>query len=81
MKNEHPDKQLAGALGRIPSGIFVLTVGRDNVETGMLASWVQQCSFQPPLLSVAIQPGRDIANLLGLAPPSRSTFWKTPRPT
>jgi flavin reductase (DIM6/NTAB) family NADH-FMN oxidoreductase RutF len=26
----------------------------------MLVSWVQQCSFEPPLLSVALQRGRDI---------------------
>ena len=30
----------------------------------MLASWVQQCSFEPPLLSAAIQRGRLIANWL-----------------
>jgi len=55
---------LAAALGRIPSGLFVLTVQRGAIETGMLASWVQQCSFTPPLISVAIQRGRDIADLL-----------------
>ncbi len=30
----------------------------------MLASWVQQCSFKPPLLTFCVQPGRDIAVLL-----------------
>ncbi len=59
-------KELAGALGRIPSGLFILTLQRGELETGMLASWVQQCSFNPPRLSLAIQPGRDIANLLTL---------------
>ena len=60
-----PDqKPLAAALGRIPSGLFVLTLQRDAVETGMLASWVQQCSFTPPGISLAIQPGRDIAGYL-----------------
>jgi flavin reductase (DIM6/NTAB) family NADH-FMN oxidoreductase RutF len=57
-------KQLAAALGRIPSGIFVLTLQSGEVETGMLASWVQQCSFTPPGISLAIQPGRAIAGLL-----------------
>lgn len=64
MKSDNPDKHLAIALGRIPSGIFVLTVSRGDIETGMLASFVQQCSFEPPQLTVAIQPGRDIAGLL-----------------
>jgi flavin reductase (DIM6/NTAB) family NADH-FMN oxidoreductase RutF len=57
-------KQLAAALGRIPSGLFILTLRRDEIETGMLASWVQQCSFSPPAISLSIQPGREIAGLL-----------------
>ena len=40
-----PSKPLAAALGKVPSGLFILTVGRGQAETGMLASWVQQCSF------------------------------------
>ena len=55
---------MAAALGRIPSGLFVLTLARGDIETGMLASWVQQCSFQPPLISLSINPKRDIAGLL-----------------
>jgi flavin reductase (DIM6/NTAB) family NADH-FMN oxidoreductase RutF len=55
---------MAAALGRIPSGLFVLTARRGNGETGMLASWVQQCSFDPPQVSVAMQRGRDIGTWL-----------------
>jgi flavin reductase (DIM6/NTAB) family NADH-FMN oxidoreductase RutF len=55
---------MAAAVGRIPSGLFVLTVQRGDIETGMLASWVQQCSFNPPLISLAINPKRDVAGLL-----------------
>ena len=69
MKNNDPDKQLAAALGRIASGIFVLTLKRDAVETGMLASWVQQCSFHPPRISVAINPGAPLASLAGWTDP------------
>jgi flavin reductase (DIM6/NTAB) family NADH-FMN oxidoreductase RutF len=64
MKPDDPHRQLAAALGRIPSGLFVLTCARDGVETGMLASWVQQCSFEPPQLSLAIRPEREIVSLL-----------------
>src|SRR5215210_787249 len=64
MKADDPQRQLAAALGRIPSGLFILTVARDGIETGMLASWVQQCSFDPPQLTVAVQRGREIATLL-----------------
>jgi flavin reductase (DIM6/NTAB) family NADH-FMN oxidoreductase RutF len=64
MKTDDAHKQLAGALGRIPSGVFIVTVARDGVETGMLASWVQQAAFQPPLITFAVQRGRPLLDLL-----------------
>ena len=57
-----PDS-LAAALGRIPSGLFVLTVRHGGRELGMLASWVQQCSFEPPQISLAINKERDVLEL------------------
>jgi flavin reductase (DIM6/NTAB) family NADH-FMN oxidoreductase RutF len=65
MKADDPQRPLASALGRVPSGLFILTLARDNLETGMLASWVQQCSFDPPQVSVAIRRDREITTLLG----------------
>src|SRR5262245_64122893 len=64
MKPADADKHLAAALGRVPSGLFILTYANGKVETGLLASWVQQCSFQPPRISVAVKPSREIAALL-----------------
>jgi flavin reductase (DIM6/NTAB) family NADH-FMN oxidoreductase RutF len=64
MQTTDPHKSLGAALGRIPSGLFILTASADGIETGMLASWVQQCSFQPPLITFAVQPGRPFATLL-----------------
>ena len=58
-----PDSALA-ALGRIPSGLFVLTLRHGGRETGMLASWVQQCSFDPPQISAAIRKGRYVLDWL-----------------
>ncbi|MFO0965698.1 MAG: flavin reductase family protein [Gemmataceae bacterium] len=58
------DKQLGAALGRIPSGLFILTVRNGQTETGLLASFVQQCSFDPPMVSIAIQPKRPVVSLL-----------------
>lgn len=57
-------KPWAAALGRIPSGLFVVTARREALETGMLASWVQQCSFDPPLISVALRRGRTMESWL-----------------
>ena len=64
MQTADPHKSLGSALGRIPSGIFILTVAGDGVETGMLASWVQQCSFKPPLITFVVGRGRPIGSLL-----------------
>ncbi len=61
---DDPQKQLAAALGRIPSGLFIITAAGEAGEMGMLASWVQQCSFRPPLVTLALQPGRPFAQLL-----------------
>jgi flavin reductase (DIM6/NTAB) family NADH-FMN oxidoreductase RutF len=54
----------AGALGRIPSGLFIVTARRGEDETGMLASWVQQCSFDPPQVSLAVAHGRPVNDWL-----------------
>ena len=64
MHTTDPHKSLAAALGRIASGLFILTARRGEAATGMLASWVQQCSFQPPLVSVAVQGERAIGTWL-----------------
>ncbi len=53
-------KGLAGALGRVPSGLFILTVRHGADETGMLVSWVQQCSFEPPQVSFCVRGDRDV---------------------
>lgn len=51
---------LAHALGRIPSGLFILTTGRGDDATGMLASFVQQAGFSPPVVTVALGKERSI---------------------
>lgn len=57
-------KSLAAALGRVPSGLFVLTARHGDAETGMLASWVQQCAFEPPQVSVAVRRERPVLDWL-----------------
>jgi flavin reductase (DIM6/NTAB) family NADH-FMN oxidoreductase RutF len=56
----HVDKDQVGpVLGRIPSGLTILTAqSPDGDQTGMLASWVQQASFEPPALTVAVNTKR-----------------------
>jgi flavin reductase (DIM6/NTAB) family NADH-FMN oxidoreductase RutF len=59
------DVQTLGmALGKVPSGLFILTAREGDRETGMLASWVQQCSFDPPQVSVCLHRDRDVIGWL-----------------
>ena len=51
---------IAGALGKIPSGLFVVSWRDDNRDRGMLASWVMQAGFEPPMITVAIGTSRDL---------------------
>jgi flavin reductase (DIM6/NTAB) family NADH-FMN oxidoreductase RutF len=56
----------ATAVGHIPSGLFIVTVQDQdkNLIDGYLASWVQQISFSPLLVSLAIKPGRPAYDLI-----------------
>jgi flavin reductase (DIM6/NTAB) family NADH-FMN oxidoreductase RutF len=50
---------LAPVLGRVPSGVFILIAGNSaGAQTGMLASWIQQASFEPPQVTVAVNRSR-----------------------
>ncbi len=56
-RSEQDIKRAAG-VGHIPSGLFVVTTHEDGVSDGYLASWVQQVSFSPLLVSLAINESR-----------------------
>jgi flavin reductase (DIM6/NTAB) family NADH-FMN oxidoreductase RutF len=55
---------ISRALSRLPSGLFVLTAGRGDSATGMLASFAQQVGFEPPTVIVALKKGRPIEALV-----------------
>ncbi|MFM7137142.1 MAG: flavin reductase family protein [Planctomycetota bacterium] len=59
----------ATALGRIPSGLFVVTWRAANADRGMLASWVMQAGFEPPLVSVAVGTARDLLGAIRAGTP------------
>lgn len=58
--NRRADMALGAALGRLPSGIFILTTRLGPTATGMLSSWVQQAAFEPPMLTAAVAKGRPV---------------------
>ena len=56
-------------LGRIPSGVAVVTAGNGaGQETGMLASWVQQASFDQPMITLAVNRKRYLNDWLAQQP-------------
>ncbi|MGE3609844.1 MAG: flavin reductase family protein [Bacteriovoracaceae bacterium] len=55
----------ATAVGHIPSGLFIVTVkDSSGIVDGYLASWIQQVSFNPLMVSLAIRPGRPAYDLI-----------------
>ena len=53
MKNEWQD-----VLDRFHYGIYLITVSSPEGHNGMIASWVTQCSHEPPLVAMAIRKNR-----------------------
>ena len=56
--------QLGKALGKIASGLYILTARRDGAPLGMLCSFVEQAGFEPPMVSVAVGLGRPVTAAL-----------------
>jgi len=58
------DNDLEKALGRLSSGLYILTTHQGNLSSAMLASWVAQASFKPLGVTVAVARDRAIESLL-----------------
>lgn len=65
--DEKVKEKIGKALGRIPSGLAILTTQQNENKGAMLASWFQQCSFEPPMVSVAMKKGRAAEGVLQAA--------------
>ncbi|TVQ07497.1 MAG: MBL fold metallo-hydrolase [Leptolyngbya sp. DLM2.Bin27] len=58
------DADLEKALGRISSGLYIITAQKGQLSSAMLASWVAQASFQPLGFTVAVAKDRAIESLM-----------------
>lgn len=47
-------------LGRVASGLYIVTCAGASQNHGFLASWIVQAGFKPPAVSVAIKQDRPI---------------------
>lgn len=52
------EKDWQNVLDRFTYGIYLVSVAADGMYNGMIASWVTQCSFEPPMVMVAIRKDR-----------------------
>lgn len=53
------DKEaIAPALGKLVSGLYIISLKNGDQEAGFLASWVQQAGFEPPMITVAFNKQR-----------------------
>lgn len=61
---------IAPVLGQIPSGVFILIAGDGSGRTtGLLASWIQQASFDPPQVTIAVNKSRYLNDWLKAGSP------------
>ncbi len=58
------NKELLNYLASMTYGIYVLTTRHAETLNGMIASWVSQVSYAPPLIMVAVHPDRYSHDLL-----------------
>lgn len=49
---------LAQALGRVPTGLYVVSTSTSDGPIGFVGSFVQQVGFEPPTMCVAVGSGR-----------------------
>jgi 3-hydroxy-9,10-secoandrosta-1,3,5(10)-triene-9,17-dione monooxygenase reductase component len=59
---EDVKRQIGRAIGRVPSGVFILTAQHNDQPVAMMASWVQQAAFEPPVVTVAVAKQRPITD-------------------
>jgi flavin reductase (DIM6/NTAB) family NADH-FMN oxidoreductase RutF len=52
------EKAWQEVLDRFHYGIYLVTLAADGTYNGMIASWVSQCSHNPPLIALAIRKNR-----------------------
>lgn len=65
MSVEQANKEALGqAIGRLSSGVYILTLLADAEKHGMLATWIIQAAFEPPMLTVAVQRKREILSFI-----------------
>ncbi len=56
--------ELEKALGRITTGLYIITAKKGEIQSAMLASWVTQASLEPLGVAIAVSKDRAIESLM-----------------
>lgn len=56
--------RFARPLGLIPQSLFIMTAAHEHRMRSLLVSWVQQVSFDPPMVAISLRKGREIVPLI-----------------
>jgi flavin reductase (DIM6/NTAB) family NADH-FMN oxidoreductase RutF len=57
-------EKLGRAIGRMASGVYIVTIYGEDGKDGMLTTWLVQSAFEPPMLSLAVKKGRPLLDHL-----------------
>jgi 3-hydroxy-9,10-secoandrosta-1,3,5(10)-triene-9,17-dione monooxygenase reductase component len=57
-------ESLGKAIGRLASGVFIVTLQQDAEKHGVMATWVNQAAFEPPTITAAFNKERHFLNFL-----------------
>ena len=64
MNEMDEQKAISEAIGRITSGLYVATARVNGEPYGMLASFIEQAAFEPPLISISVGSDRPLRQAL-----------------
>ncbi len=57
-------ERIGAAIGRMASGVYIINVEDASGREGMLATWVTQAAFSPPMLTITVNNARPILSRL-----------------
>ncbi len=62
-------------LKAIPYGLFAIGVGAEGEENAFTANWLTQCSFEPPMLALAVENEGKSVGMIRSAGAFSVNFW------
>lgn len=55
---------IGSALGRVASGLFIVSARHEGGNQGMLGSWIMQAAFEPPMITLALKNDRGLRDFV-----------------